>query len=160
MKKEEFIKRYGEGAYEKRLEQTRQWEEANPDKVLEQIHKWREANPEKVEAQNHERNRKGGRHYVKKLKYMTTGLQGERNKIRVNHAYKWRPYKNIIAPDSQIHHEWLPGSAEYRGVALVEKDQHMHGFVDVIKILNGKITLLTEEEVKEDLAENVKFSLV
>ena len=65
------------------------------------------------------------------------------------HGNLWRKYKNIIAPESQIHHEWIPGTANYRGVALVEADQHMHGIVDVIEILEGKITLLTEDKVKE-----------
>ena len=66
----------------------------------------------------------------------------------MKHAKQYKPCKAIIATDSQLHHEWIPKTAEYRGLALVEKDQHMHGFVDVIKILDGKITLLTEEEVK------------
>lgn len=79
---------------------------------------------------------------------MRTGIQGDKNKIRMKHAHQYKPYKMIIALESQIHHEWVPDTPEYRGVALVEKDQHMHGFVDVIEILDGKITLLTEEEVK------------
>jgi hypothetical protein len=66
----------------------------------------------------------------------------------MKHAHQYKPYKDSIAPDSQIHHEWVPETAEYRGVALVEAEQHMHGFVDVIEILAGKITLLTEEEIK------------
>ena len=31
---------------------------------------------------------------------------------------------------------------------VVEKDQHIHGFIDVIQILEGEITLFTEEEIK------------
>jgi hypothetical protein len=82
------------------------------------------------------------------LEYNRTGIPGEKTRIRYKHGREWKPYKDIIAPDSQIHHEWVPETAEYRGVALVEKDAHMHGFVDVIEILDGEITLLTEEEVK------------
>jgi hypothetical protein len=83
------------------------------------------------------------------LKDNRTGLQGARNKIRGRHSHEYKPYKAIIAPESQLHHEWLPDSPEYRGLALVEADPHMHGFVDVIEILDGEITLLTEEEVRK-----------
>ena len=174
MKKEELIERYGEAAYEKKLEQTRAWNKAHraemraSDKKYKKKHpevskkyreehreeakaatkEHREENPEKVKLYHQEQSRKGGKHYDKMLEYKRTGLQGERNRIRMNHAYKYHPYKAIIAPDSQLHHEWVPETAEYRGVALVETDAHRHGFVDVIEILDGEITLLTEEEVK------------
>ena len=39
---------------------------------------------------------------------------------------------------------------EYRSTALVEADQHMHGIVDVIEILEGKIRFLTEEEIRKE----------
>jgi hypothetical protein len=133
--KEEYIEKYGEEAYEKQLEQKRQW---------------REANPEKAEEHNHETSRKGGKYYEKRLEYAHTGLQGERNKIRTTHANKWRPYKKIIAPDSQIHHEWIFETADFRGVALVEADQHMHGIIKVIQILKGVITVFTEKEIREE----------
>ena len=136
MNKEESIKRYGEAAYAEVLQQGRDW------------HAWRrEIRPEEVKAKNQEYSCKGGKYYKTKLKYRTTGLQGKREKIREKHRRRYRSFKRIIAPDSQIHHEWIPGTAEYTGIALVETDQHMHGFVDVIKILDGKITLLTEKEI-------------
>jgi hypothetical protein len=138
MNKEERIKRYGEEAYEKKLEQNRERNE-----------KWQEEHPEEVIANNQEIHRRGGKYYDKHLKDNRTGLRGDRNRIRKKHAKQYKPYKDIIAPDSQIHHEWVPRTSEYTGMALVEKDAHMHGFVDVIEILDGKITLLTEEEVKK-----------
>jgi hypothetical protein len=67
----------------------------------------------------------------------------------MRHGYYWRPYKNIIAPGSQLHHNWIPGTADYTGLALVEADQHMRGFIEVIQILEGKITLFTEKEIRE-----------
>jgi hypothetical protein len=130
MNKEEFIKRYGGEAYEKVLEQNRQWAEANP---------------EKIKAKDHERNRKGGKYYDKKRAYLKMGVPGERNIVRTIHARRWRKYKRIIAPDSQIHHEWLSGTSRYRGIALVERDAHQHGIIDVIEILEGAITVLLEE---------------
>ena len=78
------------------------------------------------------------------------GIPHEKELIRQKHSRKWTLYKKIIAPESQQHHQWLPGTADYIGVALVEKDQHMHGYIDVIQILEGEITLFTEEEIRGD----------
>ena len=154
MKKEECIARYGEAEYARRLEQRRAYYKAHKEednarnKKYREEHKEEEEYQEKVKARNQEQNRKGGKYYDKMLEDDRTGLRGARKKIRMKHAHYYKPYKAIIAPDSQLHHEWVPDTSEYRGVALVEADQHMHGFVDVIEILDGKITLLTEEEVR------------
>jgi hypothetical protein len=164
MKKEEYIKRYCEAAYPKKLEQRRAWGEAHPEKVREQTRAWYEAHPgkrreqhraweeshpEEVLAGHREQCRKGGKRYDKHLIYQHTGLRGARNKIRRNHARQYQQFKKIIAPDSQVHHQWIPETSEYTGVALVEADRHMHGFVDVIKVLKGEITLFTEKEIRE-----------
>ena len=151
MKKKEFIKRYGKVAYEKMQAQNRAWQEEHPEQAKAATTKWQEEHPDQMTATHHEQNRKGGSHYEKWLKYKQTGLPGERNRIRMMHGREWRQYKSIIAPHSQIHHEWVPGTSEYNGVALVEKDQHMHGFVDVIEIPEGKITRLTEEAIREGM---------
>jgi len=140
MKKEERIRRYGEAAYEKSKHQAR-----------ERI----KAHPEKVQARNHELNRRGGRFYEAKRAYMMRGIPHEKNLFRSMHYRKYDEYKKIIDPEglTQLHHSWLnDGTAGYSGVALVEKDQHMHGYIDVIRILEGVITLLTEEEVKKGVA--------
>jgi hypothetical protein len=139
MKKEEVIRRYGEAAYEKTLDQGRQWHRNNPEK------KERESN----RKNGREQNRRGGKFYEKYLEYNRTGLRGERHKIRAKHRGIWREYKQIIAPKSQIHHAWRAGTAEYDGIALVEADQHMHGIIDVIEVLDGEIILLTEKEIRE-----------
>ena len=149
MKKDKFIERYGRAAWERHLEQNRQWKEANPEKMAEYKRRWAEANPGQVKEHAHNQSRKGGSGYEKALKYGHTGLQGERHKIRNKHGHMWRQYKNIVAPDSQIHHSWHPGTSRYTGVALVEADQHRHGIIDVIQILEGKITLFTEKELRE-----------
>jgi hypothetical protein len=179
MKKEEIIRQYGEAAYERKLERDRARYKAHPeeakarDKKYREEHpemvkvrkkkyreahkeennardkKYREEHPEKVKASNNEQNRKGSRRYDKKLEYNKKGIPGDKHKIRTKHANQYKPYKDIIAPDSQLHHEWIPKTSDYRGVALVEKEAHMHGFVDVIEILDGKITLLTEEEIRK-----------
>jgi hypothetical protein len=137
--KEEYIKKYGEAAYtalEKMRNATKRWGEKHPDKV-------REA--------SHEGSRKDGKYYKRCLAYSQTGLRGERNKIRGRDWGKWNRYKKIIAPESQLHHQWRPGTAEYSGLALVEATQHMHGIVNVIQILEGNITLLSEEEIKNQV---------
>ena len=136
MKKAEFIERYGEATWERHLAQGRAWKEDHP---------------EKSEEANRQHSRKSGGHYSKYLKYKATGVQGEKNKIRAKHGLLYRPYKNIIAPDSQIHHSWIPRTSAYSGVALVEADQHRHGIIDVIRILEGKITHFTEQEIRDQV---------
>lgn len=149
MMKVEIIRRYGEAAYEKMRQQSRRWKVQHREEHNASSRKWDAANPRKVLARHHETGRKGGKYYEKNLEYKRTGLQGERNRIRRKHAKQYHPFKQIIAPESQIHHEWIPDTANFRGVALVEKDQHIHGYVDVIKIIEGEITLLTEKEIGE-----------
>jgi hypothetical protein len=150
MEKEEHIRRrYGEVAYERALEVRKQWDEIKREKLKEQKRQWEEANPEIREKINHEHGHKGGKYYAKKQNYNRTGLRGERNNVRARHRHMWLPYKKIIAPDSQIHHSWLPGTADYNGAALVEAEAHMQGIIKVIKILDGEIKLFTEKEIRE-----------
>lgn len=131
MKKEEYIEKCVK-AYENSLQQMR---------------KWRENNPEQVKINSQEGNRKDGKYYAIRQQFLSTGIQRLRGLVRRKHRDVYHSYKRIIAPESQLHHQWIPETANYRGVALVEKDSHMHGFIDVIQILEGKITLLTEEEI-------------
>ena len=149
MNKAGYIKRYGEAAYEKMLQQSSAWQAQHREEANINHKKWDVANPDKVLADNQEHSRKGGKYYEKYLEHKRTGIYGEKERIRSKHARRYRSYKKIIALDSQIHHEWIPETADFRGVALVEKDQHMHGYIDVIQILEGRITLLTEEKIKE-----------
>lgn len=178
MKRVEYIKRYGQAAYEKKQQQNRDWyaqhrercnarsktwaennpektrvntqawKAANPDKVKANHQAWCEANPEKVRATNQEQNRKGGKRYEDKLKYMRTGLQGERNKVRNKHNVRYRAAKQAT-PNSVLHDEWIYGTAKYRGLALVDKELHQRGIIKVIKVLEGEITLFTEKEIRE-----------
>ena len=148
MNKEERIARYGEEAYDKKRKPSIEWNKRDPEKVKTSGIEWRLLNPEKLKIANEEINRKGGTYYEYKQEYNKTGIPGEKNKIRYRHANQYRPYKNIIAPWSIINHQWIPGTSEYTGVALVEKDQHQHGYIDVIEILEGEITLLSEKEIK------------
>jgi hypothetical protein len=129
MKKEEFIRRYGRTAYAKRCNQTE---------------KWGLSHQKELRAAARERGRNGGKYYEQCRKYKITGLQGVRNKIRGYHNRRWAKYKKFVAHGSQLHHQWAPGSPRYKGVALVEADQHRHGIIDVIRILEGKITMFTE----------------
>ena len=123
-----------------------------PDVIHALNHQWSARNPDKEQIRRHERNRKGGRFYDQKRKYTTTGLQGEKQRVRWRHGKRYAPYKKIIDPEglTQLHHQWYPETANYRGVALVETDQHMHGFIDVIQILEGEITLFREVEIRNN----------
>ena len=149
VKKDEIIERYGKEAYVHWLMQNRARRAECSDERKASDKKWRGEHPEEVRANHQEQCRKGGKYYDNVQRYQRTGLQGERNLIRAGHRYFWSSYKRIIAPGSVLHHEWIPETSNYSGVALVERDAHIHGIIDVIKILKGKITLLTEEEIRE-----------
>lgn len=146
MKKTEYIKKYGEAGYEVVLQRTIEWRKNNPEKMKAGGVNWRKTHPEKVKANDQARSRKGGKRYKQRRQHQMTGIPHKKELVRCKH--KWTSFKKIIAPGSQIHHEWIPGTANYTGVALVEKDQHMHGFIDIIQILEGEITLLTEAEIR------------
>lgn len=133
MKKEEFIEKHSEEEYES---------------YRDYITGWKKSHLTLVQANAREQNRKGGKFYKEKKEYKMTGIQHIKEIIRNKYRNRWKQFKQIIAPESQIHHEWLPGTADYRGVALVEKDQHLQGFIDVIQILEGRITLFTEAEIR------------
>ncbi len=148
MDKEERITRYGEAAYQKKLAQNRAWYKAHKEEANATTKKYYKEHPEKAAARDHDRSRKDGKYYEKALDYQRTGIPGEKKRIRSKHRYKYKQYKDIIAPDSQLHHEWIPQTSEYRGVALVEANPHRYGIIDVIEILDGRITLLTEEQVR------------
>ena len=145
MNKEEFIKRYGKVAHEKWRQQSKDWKKQHREEHNGFNRKCCTANPEKVKMHNQEHSRKGGKYYEKFLEYCHTGLQGERNKIRAKHTKQYRNTKQAT-PNSVLHHEWIPGTANYRGLALVEKVPHQHGIIKVIKVLEGEITLFTEKE--------------
>lgn len=135
MKKEETIQRRGEEAYKREMALSKIW--------------WK-AHPEKLEEYAKERNRPGGRYYGTVLRKNKEGLRHKRANRRSRDGQKYRHYKKIIDPNglTQLHHSWYGGSAECEGVALVEKEQHQHGYIDVIEILEGNITILTEDEIR------------
>ena len=72
-------------------------------------------------------------------------LQTKRNRIRARHVEQLRKYKDQRAPGCHIHHEWIPGTATYRGVAFVEAKAHFKGIIKVIEVLDGEITLFVEK---------------
>ena len=148
MKKAEYIRKYGITAYEKIIQQHKVWKVKHRKEINLWNKKWEINNPLKVLANKREQYCKGGKRYEKNLEDNRTGLRGKRNHVRGRHHRLYTPFKKIIAPGSQFHHQWIPGTADYTGVALVEADQHMHGYIDVIKILEGEITLLTEAEIR------------
>lgn len=149
MNKEEFIRRYGEAAWGKMRGQSKDWNaqfrEEHHEEINANLKEWRAGNQDKVQADHREEQRKGGRRYEKHLAYKTTGIPGEKERTRGRHNYYYAHFKKIIAPESQLHHQWIPETANYTGVALVEADPHRHGIIAPIQILEGEITLLTEK---------------
>ena len=161
--KDSYIAKHGEDAYTKRLEQRREWgkklpggeaqrsqerRDADPEQAREYDRAWRERNPQKTIEKGKKVSQKGGAYYKNHMKYRQTGIQGEREKIRCKHGNQWRGYKRIVAPKSQVHHQWRKDSSEYDGIALVEAKAHRYGIIDVIQIIEGEITIFTEEELR------------
>ena len=144
----------GEDVYNKRLQQTQAWKKTHLEQAKEQIQEWKSEHPKEVKKYDYEFSHKKGKYYEQRREYDRNGLRHERNLVRNKHRIHYYPYKRIIAPASQIHHEWIPETADYTGIALVEADQHTHGYIDVIQILEGKITLLTEAEIRGAIERN------
>ena len=153
MNKEEFIRKYGEEAYEAKVRRRRESRKSRQGYKNELAGSaiWWSKNLEKIEEYAKGRNRPGGIYYDEILRKNKEGLRHERAKRRGRDGHKYREYKQIIDPEglSQVHHSWYRGSAECSGIALVEKSQHQHGYIDVIQILEGEITLFTEAEIRE-----------
>jgi len=135
MKKTETIRRRGLKAYERDLSLSKIWARSNPERTREYARR---------------RNRPGGKYYMSVLRKNTEGLRHERANRRGRDGAKYRHFKKFIDPlgQTQVHHSWYVASAECEGVALVEKNQHQHGFIDVIEILEGEITVFTEQELR------------
>jgi hypothetical protein len=164
--KEDFITKRGNVAYARKLERRREWgrklpggeaqrgrerRSRDPEKFRECSRRWAKNHPEKVRDNGRRVSRKGGTGYKKKQIYKQAGISGERERVRMRHGYYWRKYKNIIAPGSELHHSWIPGTSNYTGLAIVEMDAHRHGIIEVIQILEGKITLFTENEIRKEV---------
>jgi hypothetical protein len=82
----------------------------------------------------------------------------KRGNIRNIHG-RFKPYKwlknglKLQGFDPQIHHEWIPRTTEYTGIALVEAKDHMRNIIKPLIILEGEIvwTNETDERSKLDL---------
>ena len=149
MKKEEFIKRRGKAAWKKHLAQSSVWKAAHPKEVKAAAARWKAANQEKVKASHQEQSRKGGKYYDYWREHFMNGLLHERILVRMRHRKQYHGIKEAT-PNTEFHHEWIPGTAKYRGLALVDKEMHRRGIIKVIKLLEGQITLFTEKEVKKE----------
>ena len=109
MRKEDYIRKRGIAAYEELLQQSKDWKKAHPKERRVINNKWAERNPEKVKAHGRKISRKGGKYYEHRRQHQANGIPHEKVLIRNKHGYHYRSYKRIIAPDSVLHHQWLPG---------------------------------------------------
>jgi len=86
--------------------------------------------------------RKGGKYYEHMLQYERIGLRRERKIVRNRHRLRWNKHKGNWFTETEIHHEWLEGTANYRGIAIVDKTEHQHGIINPIEILEGTVGLI------------------
>lgn len=140
--KEDYIAEFGAEEYARMLE--REWYGEDSESQRKYHKEWPRQHYGRLQEDKKHRGRRGTIYYDSVRAYQRTGVQGERNKVRALHAHRWRKYKTIIAPNSELHHQWLPGSADYTGLAIVETNTHRYGKINVIEILEGEITLLRE----------------
>jgi hypothetical protein len=134
MNKNAFIEKWGIVAYEKRMKMSRDWRQAHPEnteKWHKQIRDWKRTHPIRVKRIARDSYRK---HRQEILNRQCTDTEGMRRSIRAKCGRIWALYKNIIAPGSRLHYEWIPETVEYKCIALVEKDQSQYSFNDVIHI--------------------------
>jgi hypothetical protein len=69
-----------------------------------------------------------------------TEIQAERDKIRARDGRKWRSLKQQYFQELDVHHSWVEDTSNYLGAALVEKEAHRKGLINVVQILEGQIT--------------------
>jgi exonuclease VII large subunit len=132
MNKNVFIERWGEEAYEKRMKTSRDWRQAHPEnteKWHKQIRDWQQANPTRVKRLARDNYRK---HRQEILDSQSSGNEGLRNSIRAKYGKLWRKYKRFVASETRLHYKWVSTTANYKCIALVEKDQSQYLFEDVI----------------------------
>ena len=68
-----------------------------------------------------------------------TEIQEERNRIRHEHYRRWKNYGKEFFQNVDIHHVWIEGTADYTGVAFVEREAHRRGIIRVVSIIRGKV---------------------
>lgn len=138
MKKEEYIRKYGPAAWEARLSKTGRTRIKNKvDKGL----KIKKESPKETYTEQQEllRDQWKKENGIKLKPRLNECAQKERNKIRQAHYVKWG------SPDLDIHHERISDTANYHGVALVERAAHQHGIINIVILLEGVITEFTKK---------------
>jgi hypothetical protein len=133
MNKNAFIEKWGIAAYEKRMKVSRDWRQAHPEnteKWRKQICDWKRTHPIRVKRIARDSYRK---HRKEILNRQCTDTEGLRRSIRGKHRI-WSKYKRFVALATRQHYEWIPETAEYKCIALVENDLRQYPFENVIHI--------------------------
>lgn len=134
MKKEEYIRKYGPVAWEARLSKARRTRIKN--KVDTGLKVEKELTTENyIEQQELMREQWKKDNRTKCRSRLSEDVLRERQKIRHDHYVKWGG-----GIDLDIHHGWIEDTADYQGVALVEREPHRRGVINVVIPLEGVIT--------------------
>lgn len=134
MKKQEMIDRYGEEWYnEHRLEPAKKWVREHREEHAEYNRKYRqEHREEKIK-------------YQKKYwgaKADPDSIPHKRQLIRARDNRRYNPIRQFWSHlKTDIHHEWIPDTADYMFIALVERSKHQYGIIDPICILEGEVAV-------------------
>ena len=134
MKKEEYIRKYGPAAWEAKLSKARRTRITN--KVDKGLKDKKESKTENyIEQQELMRVQWKKDKGTKRRSRLSEDVLMERQKIRHAHYIKWGG-----GIDLDIHHGWIGDTADYQGVALVERDAHRRGIINIVIPIEGGIT--------------------
>lgn len=132
MKKEEYIQKNGLAAWEARLARNRRMQKRNRiDKALAVQDEFQKLDPSEQQEFLRDMWKKREGHYSRSG--LPQNIVAARNTIRHVHRSKW----GVEGLD--VHHDWVGDTAEYTGVALVEREEHQRGIINVVAILDGEI---------------------
>lgn len=122
-----------------------EYRKGNPEKVKKLKRKGDVANPAKVRGYSLDQSTKGGKGYLKMRAYSQQPVPNARHRVRARHETKYRGIKLLLESffeglKLQLRHQWLSGTAEYTGLALVDTERHQRGIISVVYPLEGVIT--------------------
>ena len=92
----------------------------------------------------HGHNKNGVQMWQDKKNHDKINNNTERHKERAKAYNKYGSIKKRLEKKLgiklQLHHEWIDGTAQYNGLALVDAELHRKGIIKVILLLEGEIT--------------------
>lgn len=166
MKKEEYIKKYGVEKWLEYIAYQRDYYTKNIEKVREKNREYQREYQRKYYAENKEKVKERCREHIREYQhkyYADIEIRGRvheymkkycgslsdhnsipyrKSLIRQRDHHRFFSIKQFFQNlQTDIHHEWIPNTADYTFIALVERDKHRYNIIDPIVILEKKVVL-------------------